>query len=105
MSIIVKQLKGKEHKHYIYSLAFEIWEKEFKWVNAELDDCIRLALKRHRESLPAEEYVKPPMLPKSTKPKKCEDCGRDLVQSEVFHYTNKCVICWRKGFTYQCQCN
>lgn len=98
MNIIVQQKKGKEHKHYIYSLAFEIWEKEFRWQN-ELDDCIKLALKRHRESLPAEACGKPPIIPKFHK-RKCKNCGGDLDQTEIVHYSSQCVMCWRKGWNH-----
>ncbi len=95
MKAIIQKM-GLDHVHHIFDVAMEIWEKEFQWKN-ELDDCLKIAMKRHREALlkDVEEYRKPPIVPRGAV-KRCEVCQCEMPNSAS--YINHCVVCWRKKF-------
>jgi len=88
---IIEQKKGLDHVHYIFDVAMEILEKEFKWVDNDLDDCLKLAMKRHRENLPKME---------ANENKKCKRCGADISIKGLYHCNDSayCIICWKKTF-------
>lgn len=86
---ITEQKKGLDHVHHLHEVAMKIWEKEFEWVNSDLDACLLLAMERHRESLV-----------KVSENKKCIGCGSDISVQGLYHCNDSqyCVICWRKTY-------
>ena len=96
------QLKGKAHKEYIFNLAMELWEKA-GWVNTDLDDHIKEALKVHREmvykAMIAEEAEKskpkPPRLPKGMV-RICVHCKNEI-HGKTF-LAGLCDECWKHRY-------
>jgi hypothetical protein len=94
-----EQLKGREHMRYINERAVAILMKDHNWEKGNWFNCIRKALKEHREYLikcveerkRIESEQKPPV-------KHCEGCGTELDQMDIFHYVDYCHGCWKARY-------
>jgi hypothetical protein len=53
----VRQAKGKKHLKYIKRKAMRLW-KETKWQPGLWDECLKTALKDHRERIQSESLSK-----------------------------------------------
>ena len=88
-----EQLPNKEHRQYIQNRAVSIWSKQFNLEGGKWFECIRLALKEHREYLA--QCVEERVRIRREQDKHCEDCGTPLDQMDIYHYVSYCHNCFK----------
>jgi len=95
-----EQLKGREHITRINEVAMAIFSKRFNFKGGCWFECIRQALKDHREYLI--KCVEERKRIEAESAKHCDDCGIELDADDIFHYVSICHSCYQARIDYSC---
>jgi hypothetical protein len=91
-----EQQKGRAHLRYINERASAILQNKFDFKGGNWHECIRMALKEHREYLVrcCEERNKI----EAEKTPRCDGCGTLLEPDDIFHYVSYCHDCFQREY-------
>lgn|ERR1035437_343660 len=99
MNKVTEQLNGRDHLRYINERAVSILQKEHDWKRGNWFNCIRKALKEHREYLiSCVEERKRIEAEQPKQPKQCSSCGTELDGYDIFNYVDYCHGCWKTKY-------
>ena len=89
-----EQLKGREHLEYIREQAVAILLKKWNCQSGHWYECIRDALREHREYLI--KCVEERKKIESEQIKKCDSCKTLLDDEDIYKYVSYCHSCWKR---------